>query len=76
MIKRMIASTNLNDQDILAYFTRPARSINHARIAEIRGQRKHRGVGAASQASLAEFLAAWPQIDPTTGSISAATSCW
>lgn len=67
LIKRMIASTCLNDQDILAYFTRPTRSINHARIAEIRGQTKHKGVAAASQADLDAFLAAWPQIDPTTG---------
>ncbi|MFC3672783.1 DUF3644 domain-containing protein [Novosphingobium pokkalii] len=67
LIKRMIASTSLNDQDILAYFTRPTRSINHARIAEIRGQTKHRSVTTASQAELDAFLAAWPQIDLTTG---------
>lgn len=67
LIKRMIASTSLNDQDILAYFTRPTRSINHARIAEIRGQTKHRAIAGASQADLDAFLAAWPQIDPTTG---------
>lgn len=67
LIKRMVLSTSLIDQDILAYFTRPTRSINHARIAEIRGQTKHKGVVAASQTDLDAFLAAWPQIDPTTG---------
>ena len=67
VIKRMIASSGLNDQDILAFFTRPTRSINHARIAEIRNQTKHRSVGTATQAELDAFLAAWPQIDPNTG---------
>ena len=67
LIKRMIISGDLNDQDILAYFTRPTRSINHARISEIRNQTKHKGVAAASQGDLEAFLTAWPQIDPTTG---------
>ncbi|WP_353198045.1 DUF3644 domain-containing protein [Sandarakinorhabdus sp.] len=67
LIKRMISELNLIDQDILAYFTRPTRSINHARIAEIRNQTKHRNVAAASQAELDAFLQAWPQIDPVTG---------
>lgn len=67
LIKRMIADGDLNDQDMLAYFTRPTRSINDARIAEIRNQAKHRSVPSASAAELDTFLAAWPQIDPTTG---------
>lgn len=36
LVKRLVATTTKNDQDILAYFTLPTRSINHARIAEIR----------------------------------------
>lgn len=67
LIKRMILLGELIDQDILAYFTRPTRSINHARIAEIRNETKHRSVAAASQTELETFLAAWPQIDPATG---------
>lgn len=67
LVKRLIATTTLNDQDILARFTRPTRSINHARIAEIRGATKHRGVPAASADELAAFLDAWPNIDPETG---------
>lgn len=67
LIKRMILTLGLNDQDILAYFTRPTRSINHARIAEIRNETKHRAVVAASEAEVEIFLASWPQIDPTTG---------
>lgn len=29
LVKAMLARGGYNDQDILAYFTRPARSINH-----------------------------------------------
>lgn len=67
LVKRLVATTTKNDQDILAYFTRPTRSINHARIAEIRGNAKHRGVPAASADDLAKFMDAWPAIDPATG---------
>lgn len=41
LIKLMISEKRWNDQDILAYFTRPTRSINHARILEIRNGSKH-----------------------------------
>jgi hypothetical protein len=67
LIKRMISSADLNDQDILAYFTRPTRSINHARISEIRGGQRHRGVARATPEQLEAFLADWPEIDPETG---------
>ncbi len=67
LVKRLIATTTKNDQDILAYFTRPTRSINHARIAEIRGNTRHRSVPAATADDLAAFLKAWPAIDPATG---------
>lgn len=67
IIKKMISSGGLNDQDILAFFTRPTRSINHARISEIRNQTKHRNTVAATQAEFDAFLASWPQIDPATG---------
>ncbi|MEP3893180.1 MAG: DUF3644 domain-containing protein [Litorimonas sp.] len=67
IIKRMIMSSGSIDQDILAYFTRPTRSINHARISEIRNGDKHRGVPAASQEDLDYFFEAWPQVNPSTG---------
>lgn len=35
LVKAMLATKNNNDQDILAYFTRPTRSINHRQISEI-----------------------------------------
>lgn len=63
----MIDENNLNDQDILAYFTRPTRSINHGRIKEIRSGEKHKNVAPASSEELENFRASWPQIDVSTG---------
>lgn len=54
-------------QDIQAYFSRPTRSINHARISEIRDKIKHASVKTATDEELDAFLSAWPDIDPTTG---------
>jgi hypothetical protein len=56
-----------NDQDKLAYFTRPARSVNHRAIGEIRKKEKHALVKPATEEELEEFLATWPDIDPQTG---------
>ena len=67
LVKAMLASKEYNDQDILAYFTRPTRSINHARISEIRNETKHKATKAASEAELKRYLADWPLIDPKTG---------
>jgi hypothetical protein len=67
LVKAMLATRKYNDQDILAYFTRPSRSINHARVSEIRNERKHKAVKPASDDELARFLSDWPQIDPETG---------
>lgn len=67
LVKAMLAGKKYNDQDILAYFTRPTRSINHARIAEIRNEKKHKAVKPASEAELTQFLKNWPLIDPNTG---------
>ena len=66
MVKAMLAR-NFIPQDIQAYFSRPTRSINHARISEIRDGAKHRTVKSASDADLDAYLAAWPDIDPDTG---------
>lgn len=56
-----------NDQDILAYFTRPTRSVNHRLIGEIRGGKKHKSVKPATSDDLDAFLATWPDIDHETG---------
>ena len=44
LIKAMLSKAGSNDQDILAYFTRPTRSINHRAIAEIRTEAKHKSI--------------------------------
>lgn len=66
IVKAMLAKKYV-PQDIQAYFSRPTRSINHARISEIRDGTKHKGIKAATEAELDHFLEAWPNIDPTTG---------
>ena len=66
LVKTMLAR-KLVPQDIQAYFSRPTRSINHARISEIRDGTKHKTVKAASNGELDAFLEAWPNIDPNTG---------
>src|SRR6266403_2473360 len=67
LIKAMLSRAGSNDQDILAYFTRPTRSINHRAIGEIRTEKKHRSIKAATDVDLDGFLATWPDIDPQTG---------
>ena len=39
LIKAMLARKGSNDQDILAYFTRPTRSVIHRAIGEIRTEK-------------------------------------
>lgn len=68
LIKAMIADGRWpNNQDILAYFTRPTRSINHRVIAEIRTGEKHIAVKPAAVDDLDEFLLTWPEVDMETG---------
>ncbi len=68
LVKAMLAKGKFgNDQDILAYFTRPSRSINHARIAEIRRGKRHANIKAATDKNLERFIESWPQVDSETG---------
>lgn len=67
LIKTMLNLDNYNDQDILAHFTRPTRSINHARIIEIRTGKKFKTLKPASAEDLNEFLINWPDVDAETG---------
>ena len=48
----------LTNQQILAYFTRPGRDINHRVIGVIRGGWTRSGVGIASAAQVVQFMAA------------------
>lgn len=67
IVKAMIGRGGYQDQDIQAYFTRPTRTINHARIKEIRDGTKHAAIKAADAPELDSFLAGWPDYDPDTG---------
>lgn len=68
LIKAMVADGRWpNDQDILAYFTRPTRSINHRAISEIRTNAKHAAVKATTADELEAFIASWPEVAPETG---------
>jgi hypothetical protein len=67
LVKAMLARGGYNDQDILAYFTRPARSINHRVISEIRNEVKHKSVRSATEEDLDDFLVTWPNVDHETG---------
>lgn len=67
LIKAMLDRGVHNDQDILSYFTRPTRTINHARVAEIRTGARFKTPKAASSRELDDFLNNWPMIDSETG---------
>lgn len=69
IVKAMISRGGpfANDQDILAYFTRPTRSVNHRLISEIRNEAKHKAIKPANDDDLDVFLATWPDIDHETG---------
>jgi hypothetical protein len=67
LVKAMLARGGYDYQDILAYFTRPTRSINHRVISEIRNGVHHATLRVASDEALDEFLAAWPEVDQQTG---------
>ena len=67
LVKAMLARGGYNDQDILAYFTRPTRSINHRVISEIRNEVKHRSARTAAPEELDNFLLTWPDVDHETG---------
>lgn len=77
VVKAMIArgGSFTNDQDILAYFTRPSRTVNHRLIGEIRNAIKHKDVKAADEAEL--MPSSPPGRTSTTIRVSAvvATSC-
>lgn len=63
----MLERGGYNDQDILAYFTRPTRSVNHRVISEIRNGVRHAAARPASVEELDEFLATWPEVNRQTG---------
>lgn len=67
LIKAMLREAAKTDQDILAYFTWPTRSVNHRVIAQIRRGAKHTDIEPATAITLSAFLDAWPDVDSDTG---------
>lgn len=67
IIKAMLATGRYYDQQILAHFTRPSRTINHREIGEIRLGTRHRPSRPATEEQLAAFLLTWPDLDSETG---------
>ncbi len=67
LIKAMLSQGKVNKQTILAYFSRPTRSVNPARIDEIVKKQKHGEVENASDVELGRFVSEWPNINPETG---------
>ncbi len=67
LVKAMVARGDLSDQTIQAYFTRPGRSVNNARILEIRRGQRFTNVPVATDNDLQAFLANWPEVHHVTG---------
>ena len=59
LIKAFMSSTGMNDQEILPYFSRPGRSINHRVIAEIRTGSHFSDVEVATEEELRVFKERW-----------------
>jgi len=60
LIKRMLVTGGFTKQQIVAYFTRPDRSINQARISEIEaGHPRYKDIELASPEELESFLRDW-----------------
>lgn len=66
IVKAMLLK-NYVPQDVHAYFSRPTRSVNQARVSQIKDGKMHAAIKPASDVELDAFLNAWPDIDPATG---------
>tara|TARA_R110002096_G_scaffold432240_1_gene648767 strand:+ start:197572 stop:199119 length:1548 start_codon:yes stop_codon:yes gene_type:complete len=63
IIRAMIADGDYTKQQIVAFFSRPERSINQARISEIEANNeRYDGIKAASAVEMNKFIADWNQI--------------
>ncbi|MEA2836760.1 MAG: hypothetical protein QOD89_1310 [Bradyrhizobium sp.] len=69
LIKAFCEQTSLNDQQILAYFTRPQRTVNHRVISGIRTGRYFAGLAVSTEEELAYFKDRWHKISISKGKI-------
>lgn len=67
IIKAMLVRGGFPNQQIIAYFSRPTRSINQGRIVDIKKGKIFGGLKPASADRLDDFLSHWPDIDPQSG---------
>lgn len=67
LVKAMLNAGGRTSQEILAYFSRPGRSINSARINEVKSSARFDTIPAASSEELRAFLSRWPDHDHVTG---------
>ncbi len=59
LIKAFMHFTGMNDQEILPYFSRPGRSINHRVMGEIRDGRFFKDIDVATEKELEAFKERW-----------------
>ncbi|MGN6410958.1 MAG: DUF3644 domain-containing protein, partial [Nitrobacter sp.] len=59
LVKAFLQFTEMNNQDILPYFSRPGRSINHRVIEEIRSGTHFSDIDPASEEQLRDFRERW-----------------
>jgi hypothetical protein len=63
IIRAMLQAGTFKKQEIVAYFSRPDRSINQARVSEIEDHHeRYKGIVAASKPELDKFVTDWKQI--------------
>ena len=67
IVKAMLHYAYTSDQKILAYFTRPERTINHRVIAQTRTGKINKGIPTASKDDMEIFISNHPFIDWDTG---------
>lgn len=63
LIRAMLDRNSFTKQEIVAYFTRPERSINQGRISEIESDHeRYQGIPAKTDEELDQFLKEWREI--------------
>lgn len=67
IVKAMLQHTIYNKQTILAYFTRPNRTINHRLISQIEAGTDHEDITPSSKENMKKFIDNYPLIDLATG---------
>lgn len=69
LIKGFCEHTDLNDQQVLAYFTRPQRTVNHRVISGIRTGRYFPTLSASTEEELIQFKERWHRIPISKGKV-------